>query len=70
MVIRIPMPEQVSVWHGPMHTEKPKLDGEVLTIVSNNCNFIKGAEGQPLLILGKMLAPYSRIWSRFAWTLF
>ena len=27
-----------------------KIDGEVLTIVSNNSNFIKGADGQPVLI--------------------
>lgn len=27
-----------------------KLDGDVLTIVSNNCNFIKGAANEPILI--------------------
>jgi oligopeptidase A len=32
------------------YRDQSKLDGEVLTIVSNNCNFIKGAEGEPLLI--------------------
>lgn len=30
--------------------EQQKLDGDVLTIVSNNCNFIKGAENEPILI--------------------
>ncbi len=32
------------------YRDQSKLDGGVLTIVSNNCNFIKGAEGEPLLI--------------------
>jgi peptidyl-dipeptidase Dcp len=32
------------------YREQEKLDGEVLTIVSNNCNFIKGADNEPILI--------------------
>ncbi|MEZ7500461.1 M3 family metallopeptidase [Flavobacterium sp. Arc3] len=32
------------------YRNQQKLDGEVLTIVSNNSNFIKGAEGEPVLI--------------------
>ncbi|WP_246014012.1 M3 family metallopeptidase [Flavobacterium dankookense] len=30
--------------------EQSRVDGEVLTIVTNNCNFIKGNEGEPILI--------------------
>lgn len=30
--------------------EQSRVDGEVITIVSNNCNFIKGKEGEPILI--------------------
>lgn len=32
------------------YREQQKLDGEVLTIVSNNCNFIKGTTNEPVLI--------------------
>lgn len=32
------------------YRDQQKLGGEVLTIVSNNCNFIKGAENEPILI--------------------
>lgn len=32
------------------YRDQQKLRGEVLTIVSNNCNFIKGAENEPVLI--------------------
>nr|WP_315219619.1 M3 family metallopeptidase [uncultured Flavobacterium sp.] len=32
------------------YREQQKLDGDVLTIVSNNCNFIKGADNEPILI--------------------
>lgn len=32
------------------YRNQEKLDGEVLTIVSNNSNFIKGADGEPVLI--------------------
>lgn len=32
------------------YREQEKLNGEITTIVSNNCNFIKGAEGEPVLI--------------------
>lgn len=32
------------------YREQSKVDGEVITIVSNNCNFIKGKEGEPILI--------------------
>lgn len=32
------------------YREQSRFDGEVMTIVSNNCNFIKGAEGEPILI--------------------
>ena len=32
------------------YREQSRFDGEVMTIVSNNCNFIKGSEGSPLLI--------------------
>lgn len=32
------------------HREQQKMDGNVLTIVSNNCNFIKGKENEPILI--------------------
>ena len=30
--------------------EQSKYNGNVITIVSNNCNFIKGKEGEPILI--------------------
>ena len=30
--------------------EQSRVDGDVITIVSNNCNFIKGKEGEPILI--------------------
>ncbi len=30
--------------------EQSKVDGNVITIVSNNCNFIKGKPGEPILI--------------------
>ena len=30
--------------------EQSKFNGDVITIVSNNCNFIKGKEGEPILI--------------------
>ncbi|MGV3697594.1 M3 family metallopeptidase [Flavobacterium sp.] len=30
--------------------EQSRVDGDVLTIVSNNCNFVKGKEGEPILI--------------------
>jgi peptidyl-dipeptidase Dcp len=30
--------------------EQSRVNGEVLTLVSNNCNFIKGKEGEPILI--------------------
>ena len=32
------------------YREQSKVDGDVITIVSNNCNFIKGKEGEPILI--------------------
>ncbi|MEO8532741.1 MAG: M3 family metallopeptidase [Flavobacterium sp.] len=32
------------------YRDQQKLDGDVLTIVSNNCNFIKGADNEPILI--------------------
>ncbi len=32
------------------YREQERLNGEVSTIVSNNCNFIKGKEGEPVLI--------------------
>ncbi|KFF06873.1 M3 family metallopeptidase [Flavobacterium reichenbachii] len=32
------------------YRDQQKLDGDVLTIVSNNCNFIKGASNEPILI--------------------
>lgn len=32
------------------YREQEKLNGEITTIVSNNCNFIKGKEGEPVLI--------------------
>ncbi|MCI9846767.1 M3 family metallopeptidase [Flavobacterium pectinovorum] len=32
------------------YRQQQKLNGEVLTIVSNNCNFIKGADNEPILI--------------------
>ncbi|MDR7369265.1 M3 family metallopeptidase [Flavobacterium aquidurense] len=32
------------------YRDQQKLGGDVLTIVSNNCNFIKGAENEPILI--------------------
>ncbi len=30
--------------------EQSRVNGDVITIVSNNCNFIKGKEGEPILI--------------------
>ncbi len=30
--------------------EQSRVDGEVITLVSNNCNFIKGKDGEPILI--------------------
>jgi peptidyl-dipeptidase Dcp len=32
------------------YRDQQKMDGEVLTIVSNNCNFIKGTANEPILI--------------------
>lgn len=32
------------------YRDQQKLDGDVLTIVSNNCNFIKGTDNEPILI--------------------
>lgn len=32
------------------HRDQEKLNGNITTIVSNNCNFIKGKEGEPVLI--------------------
>lgn len=32
------------------YREQEKLGGDITTIVSNNCNFIKGKEGEPVLI--------------------
>jgi peptidyl-dipeptidase Dcp len=32
------------------YREQEKLNGNITTIVSNNCNFIKGKEGEPVLI--------------------
>jgi peptidyl-dipeptidase Dcp len=32
------------------YREQEKLNGDITTIVSNNCNFIKGKEGEPVLI--------------------
>jgi peptidyl-dipeptidase Dcp len=32
------------------YREQQKLDGNVITIVSNNCNFIKGNDNEPILI--------------------
>jgi len=32
------------------YREQSRVDGDVITIVSNNCNFIKGKEGEPILI--------------------
>lgn len=32
------------------YREQQKLDGSVITIVSNNCNFIKGNDKEPILI--------------------
>ncbi|MFB9078693.1 M3 family metallopeptidase [Flavobacterium procerum] len=32
------------------YRNQQRMDGEVLTIVSNNCNFIKGAANEPILI--------------------
>ena len=36
-------------WMNP-YREQQKLDGDVITIVSNNCNFIKGKDSEPVLI--------------------
>jgi peptidyl-dipeptidase Dcp len=36
-------------WMNP-YREHQKLDNDVFTIVSNNCNFIKGKENEPVLI--------------------
>jgi peptidyl-dipeptidase Dcp len=32
------------------YREQEKLNGDITTIVSNNCNFIKGKDGEPVLI--------------------
>jgi peptidyl-dipeptidase Dcp len=32
------------------YREQEKLNGDITTIVSNNCNFIKGKEGEPVMI--------------------
>ena len=32
------------------HRDQEKLEGNILPIVSNNCNFIKGADNEPVLI--------------------
>ncbi|MBB4800248.1 peptidyl-dipeptidase Dcp [Flavobacterium nitrogenifigens] len=32
------------------YRNQQRLEGDVLTIVSNNCNFVKGAPGEPILI--------------------
>jgi peptidyl-dipeptidase Dcp len=32
------------------YREQSRINGDVITIVSNNCNFIKGKEGEPILI--------------------
>ncbi|WP_237732319.1 M3 family metallopeptidase [Flavobacterium sp. UGB4466] len=32
------------------YRNQERMDGEVLTIVSNNCNFVKGAPNEPILI--------------------
>lgn len=32
------------------YREQQKLDGDIITIVSNNCNFIKGNDNEPILI--------------------
>ncbi len=32
------------------YRDQEKLNGEITTIVSNNCNFIKGKDGEPVLI--------------------
>lgn len=32
------------------YRDQEKLSGDITTIVSNNCNFIKGKEGEPILI--------------------
>jgi peptidyl-dipeptidase Dcp len=32
------------------YREQSRVNGDVITIVSNNCNFIKGKEGDPILI--------------------
>ena len=32
------------------YREQSRVDGEVLTLVSNNCNFIKGNDNEPILI--------------------
>ncbi|MGE3174882.1 MAG: M3 family metallopeptidase [Planctomycetota bacterium] len=32
------------------YREQSRFDGEITTIVSNNCNFVKGADGEPVLI--------------------
>ncbi len=32
------------------YREQQKLDGNIITIVSNNCNFIKGNDNEPILI--------------------
>ncbi|MGL2965671.1 M3 family metallopeptidase [Flavobacterium sp. XGLA_31] len=32
------------------YREQSRVNGDVITIVSNNCNFIKGKEGEPILI--------------------
>jgi peptidyl-dipeptidase Dcp len=32
------------------YREQSKVNGDVVTIVSNNCNFIKGKDGEPILI--------------------
>lgn len=32
------------------YREQSRIDGEVLTLVSNNCNFIKGNDNEPILI--------------------
>lgn len=36
-------------WMTP-YRDQEKLNGDITTIVSNNCNFIKGKEGEPVLI--------------------
>lgn len=52
------------------YRNQQRLEGDVLTIVSNNCNFVKGAPGEPILISWEDASTLFHEFGHTAWLMF